>query len=199
MFPTSSTSFDQRSPIRLRTPGLGSSVCWIPWRNFITKWRSPGCMQRDCSCREGERRAAAECFRENHLAESTSCPHKQREGEGEFSVYVKQKGLGKFSDRCEEWREGGRLREWHGSLLGSGDKCEEGRQSKRCASLAALCDVCRDSGERKKDGDGVKSKHIIASRHRLSPLLSPFFPSRGSLSPVSHRQNLSETKDHDSF
>ena len=84
-------------------------------------------------------------------------------------------------------------------LLGSGDKCEEGRQSKRCASLAALCDVCRDSGERKKDGDGVKSKHIIASRHRLSPLLSPFFPSRGSLSPVSHRQNLSETKDHDSF
>ena len=33
-------------------------------------------------------RAAAECFRENHLAESTSCPHKQRES----LSYMKHKG-----------------------------------------------------------------------------------------------------------
>ena len=62
-------------------------------------------MQRDCSCREGGGRAAAECFRENHLAESTSCPHKRRERERESSPYMKQKGLGKFSSRCEGGRE----------------------------------------------------------------------------------------------
>ena len=63
-------------------------------------------MQRDCSCREGR-------LLPNAFARiiSPSPPVARINGgkERESSPYVKQKGLGKFSSRCEERREGERV------------------------------------------------------------------------------------------
>ena len=136
----------------------------------------------------GREGAAAECFRENHLAESTSCPHKQREGEGEFSVYVKQKGLGKFSDRCEERREGGGRVAWQFIGLGRQMRRRETEQT-MCFPRSIMRRVSGLGREGRRRGRKMaprRRRRQIETYHRfetsfITPPQSPFPFTRLSL------------------
>ena len=129
--------------------------------------------------------------RRSSLLSSTSCPPKQRESLS-YMKQTERKALGNSQRREEREREDERE---YGSLLGSGDKCEEERQTEQTTCCAALCD-----GEGEREGGGVKSKHIIASRHRLSPLLGPpsFLPPSAQHGSLESRQNVNETRDNNS-
>ena len=135
--------------------------------------------------------------RRSSLLSSTSCPPKQRES----LSYMKQrerKALGNSQRREEREREDERE---YGSLLGSGDKCEEERQTEQTTCCAALCD---GEGERERERGRrrqIETYHrfetsfITPPRSSLPPSFLPPSAQHGSLES---RQNVNETRDNNS-